>query len=87
MIFFNENEFNTLNIRLRNCWDAGSIGALDGIIILNHMIAYLHKTTSYSVKDIIQKIWIKNSDLIRLSPSKIISYLNSDNIILYQRKL
>jgi hypothetical protein len=87
LILYKDNILHALNTSFRNCWDSGFNGALDGIVCLNRIIRHLHKTTSYNVKEIIHKICIENSDLNRLSPNKIISYLDLNNKILYKRGL
>ena len=65
----------------------GPNGAYEGIVIFNNVINLLQQVhTSLSVKEIIKWFYIENADLIGLTIGKLISYLDQENKILYNRK-
>lgn len=80
-------QYKKFEQRFRNCWDLGHTAIHDGIIILNEIIDYLLENNSFSIKEIILKILEENDDLVGLTYSKIISFLNVKNKNLYRREL
>jgi hypothetical protein len=85
-LFDNDRKIILDNLLYRKSWDIGSSGTLDGINIFNQTVKYLHKTTSLTVKEIIKWFYIENADLIGLTIGKLVSYLDQENKVLYNRK-
>jgi hypothetical protein len=84
--FADNKKFNSFNLIYRNCWIYGSNSALHGIITFNNIVKDLHGTTSLTVREIIKWFYIENADLIGLTIGKLVSYLDQENRILYNRK-
>jgi len=85
--FFNFKKYNELKERFREAWNIGSTAAFKGVYTFNCILNYLRKKTYYSTKQIILNFCIENSDLVNLNPSKLVSYLDDSNKILYRRGL
>ncbi|MGI9012485.1 MAG: hypothetical protein ACR2F1_15045 [Nitrososphaeraceae archaeon] len=85
-LFVNDKILKNKNSIYRNSWMSGSTSALEGIMIFNNIIRYLRKETSLTIREIIKYLYIENSDLASLNISKMISYLDEENKILYNKK-
>ena len=86
-LFFNFNKYIELNERFRNSWDCGSNGAYEGIVIFNNIIRLLQQVnTSLSIKEVIKWFYIENADLIGFTIGKLVSYLDQENKVFYNRK-
>lgn len=81
---FNSEQFKYFKLKFRNCWISGINGANDGILFFNKMLNYLHKNTSYTIKELIHQFYCLNSDLPGLGTSKLVSYLDENNRHLYK---
>ena len=65
----------------------GPNGAYEGIVIFNNVIKLLQQVnTSLSVKEIVKNFYLENADLMGLTISKLVSYLDQENKVLYNRK-
>ena len=85
--FFTFKKYQELKNKFRKIWNIGPNGAYEGIVIFNNVINLLQQVnTSLSVKEIINRFYIENSDLIGLTIGKLVSYLDQENRVLYNRK-
>jgi len=81
---FNSEQYKYFRVKFRNCWDLGPKGANDGIFFFNKMLKFLHEHNSFTIKELIHRIYLSNSDLPGLVMSKLVSYLDEDNRRLYK---
>jgi hypothetical protein len=85
--FFTFKKYQELKNKFRIIWNMDPNGAYEGIVIFNNVIKLLQQVnTSLSVKEIIKWFYIENADLIGLTIGKLVSYLDHENKILYNRK-
>ena len=85
-LLINFKKYRELKERFRDLWDCGSNGASKGVQIFNLIVRTLHTNNSFTVRKIIHDFYIENSDLVELKPSKLVSYLDYENKILYNKK-
>lgn len=77
--------YNLLKKRFRNCWIQGQTSSNDGIIIYNRIVFNALKK-GYSIKELNKKFLIDNSDLVGLTQSKLVTYLDPKFQKLYRNR-
>jgi hypothetical protein len=86
-IFFNFQKYDELRKSFRETWDTGPTAAFEGVYTFHSIIKFLKENTYYTIKEIIFKFCIENSDLANLSPDKLISFLDYEYKISYKKGL
>ena len=67
-------------------WNLGETSTSEGIQLFNNIINILSKNSPLTVREIVKWFCIENSDLVGLTISKLKSYLDLENKILYSKK-